>query len=144
MQMEQWIDFCYKFTIRFRDTDSYRIVHHSNYYCYFEEARYDFARKVLSLHDDDGGITGFKFPVLESSCKYKKALTYEDNHFYVDLEFRVLNDNKLEFLYEIRHEGENRVYASGRTLHAVLDGNDRLCMVIPQTLLNRMRGEKKG
>ena len=35
----EYISYTYRIKIRFRDMDSYGIVHHSNYFSYFEEAR---------------------------------------------------------------------------------------------------------
>lgn len=139
--MNEWLTYQYKFSIRFRDTDSYGVIHHSNYFCYFEEARYHFAMDVLSLYEDGLKVNNIKFPVLEANCIYKHALTYEQNNFYVDLKFRTVNDSKLEFLYEIKSESDNRRYASGRTVHGVLNQDDKLCLTIPKWLRDMIEGK---
>lgn len=138
--MSEWLEYKYKFSIRFRDTDSYGVIHHSNYFCYFEEARYHFAMQILKLYNENIKVNTIKFPVLEASCVYKHALTYEKDNFYVDLKFRTVNDSKLEFLYQIKSESDKKVYSTGRTVHAILNENDCLCLTIPKWLDAMIKG----
>lgn len=143
--MDEWIEYTCEFSVRFRDTDAYGVVHHSNYFCYFEEARYDFARKILKFNDEDLFAVNFKFPVLEAECRYRKAVTYEKNNFNVVLKFRTISNCKLEFLYELKCPGGKKIYASGRTVHAIVDENNKLCITIPQMLLEKiMRGKESN
>ena len=62
----------YNFKIRFGDTDAYGIVHHRNYYNYFEEARFQFSADIFGFNVE----SDVKFPVIESSCIYKILLNF--------------------------------------------------------------------
>lgn len=139
MQTQKWIEYIYSFKVRFSDTDAYGVVHHSRYYCYFEEARYEFTNQYLNLFKGYPDANDLKFPVLSSSCEYRHALTYNLEDFYVKLKFRILDDCKIAFLYEIRKEGERRVYAKGTTVHAILE-HDKLCLKIPECINEVVRG----
>ena len=135
----EWIEYNYEFCVRFRDTDAYGIVHHSNYYCYFEEARYEFSKKVLKIFENQV-LNKLKFPVISSECIYKNALGYDLGKCQVKLKFRIIDSIKIEFLYEIIKKGSNKVYAKGRTVHAVINEDDKLCLTLPPCLQNIMEG----
>ncbi|MGI6256700.1 MAG: acyl-CoA thioesterase [Anaerovoracaceae bacterium] len=125
--------YTYNFSVRFRDTDAYGIVHHSNYFCYFEEARYNFSEKVLKLYEQ-GVMTKLKFPVISAECIYKNALGYALEEYQVHLKFRILEGARIEFRYELLKENERKIYAKGRTVHAILNEEDKLCLQLPKSL----------
>ncbi|MGG7178790.1 acyl-CoA thioesterase [Clostridium paraputrificum] len=127
----EWLKYRYKVSVRFRDTDAYGIVHHSNFFCYFEEARYDFSKYVLKFQEDMIDGKRIKFPVLEAYCNYRHAVKYMGEELYVDVSFRTVNDSKIEFKYTLISEDNKKVYATGRTVHAFVDENDKLCLTIP-------------
>ena len=133
----EWIRHRCKVSIRFRDTDSYGIVHHSNFFCYFEEARYDFSKKILNFQEDMMDGRCVKFPVIEAYCNYRHAVKYTGEDLYVEVLFRVVNDSKIEFRYKLTNDSGLKVYAKGNTVHAFVD-NEKLCLVIPEWFKNRI------
>ena len=60
----------YLHTVQYYETDSMRIVHHSNYIRWFEEARVALLEQ-LGYGYDRIEAEGFSSPVLEVACKYK-------------------------------------------------------------------------
>lgn len=65
--------------VRYYETDKMKIVHHSNYFRYFELARCDyFAEKIVpySLLEEKYKILS---PLLQASAKFFKPLRFEDN-----------------------------------------------------------------
>lgn len=137
--MEEWFEYEYAFNVRFRDTDAYAVVHHSNYFCYFEEARYSFAREMLKSYEDISDFNNMKFPVIEASCRYIKALSYQANDYYIYLKFRMMNISKFEFIYEIRSRKKSGVFAAGRTVHVMLNENNKLCLTIPKRIADKLK-----
>ncbi len=125
------MEYRYAFKVRFSDTDSYGIVHHSKYYCYFEEARYAFARSVGTAECIPQG-TDVKFPVLTSSCEYRKPLFYNDQTVFVKLSCRIECDCKIEFDYAVTDEN-GTLYAKGKTSHVVTE-NGETRFVLPEWL----------
>lgn len=127
----------YFFCPRFRDTDAYGVVHHSNYLCYFEEARYMYSRDVLGFQNNILDNSKFKFPVLKVECEYRKAIQYGDAQYCVQTEFRILNHVKIEFVYTlVNYEGE--IYAMGKTEHAFLKEDGKMCLNIEEWFQNHM------
>ncbi|HAU86658.1 MAG TPA: acyl-CoA thioesterase [Lachnospiraceae bacterium] len=136
-----WITYTYEFQVRFRDTDAYGIVHHSNYFCFFEEARYEFSKVMLGMYDGNEDMEELKFPVLKAECEYRHALEYDMKDYIINLKFRIEGESKIEFRYELCRKDEKKVYARGKTVHGILDKNDKLCLVIPQWLRNQIEGK---
>lgn len=119
----------YSFSPRFRDTDAYGVIHHSNYFCYFEEARYMYSRDVLGFQDNILDSSKFKFPVLKAECQYKKAIQYGNETYCVQTEFHILNNVKISFKYTlVNSDGE--IHAIGMTEHAFIKDDGNMCFDI--------------
>lgn len=123
----EWLTYSYPLTIRFSDTDAYGIVHHSKYYCFFEEARYAFGASI-GAKDRFKGRGKIRFPVVHSSCDYRHPLVYDGKTVTVDLKCRVQAGCRIEFVYAIKKDGV--VYAKGCTKHAVTE-DGKLCIGAP-------------
>lgn len=134
--MEGYLKYKYEVGLRFRDMDSYGIVHHSNYFSYFEEARCSFAKDCLRFTSEMLEGTTTKFPVLEASCKYRNAITYALEKLIIEIKFHLVEGCKIEFLYTIK-DRKRKVYAKGKTVHAIVV-NGKLCIAFPQWLAERV------
>lgn len=125
----KYIEYEYSFISRFSDTDSYGIVHHSKYYCYFEEARYHLSTNALGFGTNEVDGSEYRFPVLESSCKHLKPLKYNHIPYIVNVKFGIIKNVKIEFLYVIKDKN-NIEYAKGRTVHAFVKKDGSMCLDI--------------
>ena len=134
----QWLEFVYPFKVRFSDTDAYGIVHHSRYYFYFEEARYEFTKQCINLFSGYPDGNSLKFHVISSSCGYRRSLEYTLEEMYIRLRFRILDGCKVECTYEVKKEGKSIIYAKGRTVHAILE-NEKLCLTVPEWIKEKIR-----
>lgn len=124
----------YEFKIRFGDTDAYGIVHHRNFYHYFEEARFYFANVVFGFD-----VTSkIKFPLTESHCVYKIPLKFTLDTHMIDINCRSISNSKLEFEYRIMDMECKRVYAYGKTVHVYVDENDKLRLEFPKWLESKI------
>ena len=65
----------YLHEVQYYETDGMRIVHHSNYIRWFEEARLA-ALKKDGMDYDRMEEEGIIIPVLSASCEYKMAVHY--------------------------------------------------------------------
>lgn len=134
----EWIEFTYPFKVRFSDTDAYGVVHHSRYYCFFEEARFEFTNQCLKLFDAVPQGYDLKFPVISSGCEHRHALIYDLEEINIKLWFRILDGCKIEFRYEVKKAKENTVYAKGYTIHAILQ-NEKICLSVPEWITKQVR-----
>jgi acyl-CoA thioester hydrolase len=122
---------------RFSETDAYGIMHHSSYYRWFEEARFNFSKQMLNFNSDL--LNGFtlKFPVIESQCKYKRAVEYGEK-LKIELIFELQEVAKVTFYYKARNLKTNKIHAEGKTIHTFLTKDNVTLLNIPQWFIEQI------
>ncbi len=123
----------YKRRVQFYETDAQGIVHHSNYFRYFEEARGEFLRR-LNLPYNSIREEGYEVVLLEAFCSFKKPLFY-DELFEIQLELSNIDRFTFEFLYKVTVNGNIR--AEGRTKHCMVKGGK--IVSIPDKLKEKLK-----
>lgn len=108
-----------KITVRYGETDAMGVVHHANYYLYFEVAREDLI-KELGISYKELEESGVMLPLVETQCKYIEAAKYDDN-LVVEATISQLTPVKVKVAYVIRREEDNKILAKGNTLQAFVD-----------------------
>ncbi|GAA0121863.1 thioesterase family protein [Clostridium faecium] len=108
-----------KITVRYGETDAMGVVHHANYYLYFEVAREDLI-KELGISYKELEESGVMLPLVETQCKYIEAAKYDDN-LVVEATISQLTPVKVKVAYVIRREKDNKILAKGTTLQAFVD-----------------------
>jgi len=108
-----------KITVRYGETDAMAVVHHVNYYLYFEVAREDLI-KELGISYKELEESGVMLPLVETQCKYIEAAKYDDN-LVVEATISQLTPVKVKVAYVIRREEDNKILAKGNTLQAFVD-----------------------
>lgn len=99
--------------VRFVETDMMGVVHHSNYFRWFEIARVAFLKKagisLLVLLEE-----GYNVPVSDVRCTYKQSAKYDDE---IDICIKMLEFNKAKmvFTYQVRRAFDNVLLAEGVT-----------------------------
>src|SRR5438552_659960 len=63
--------------VRFCDTDLMGIVHHANYFAYFEAGRVEWLRRRGVAYASWAG-RGFHLPVIEATIKYRSPARFDD------------------------------------------------------------------
>lgn len=116
------------------------VAHNRVYFDWFEIGRTEFCRQA--------GITykeiedkGFFLVVVAASCRYRRALTYDDC-FLIKVTLKEISPRKLIFDYQLLSEDRKVLYASGETIHVVTDKELRLTSLpsgIYQKLLSFIR-----
>lgn len=109
----------YKHVVQYYETDQMKIVHHSNYIRWFEEARIDYLNQV--------GLTYFKLeemgiisPVLEVTCKYLSMTRFGDTVKIIPT-MEKFSGVKFEISYQIIDDKDNTMKAIGRSKHCFID-----------------------
>lgn len=101
------------------ETDQMKIIHHSNYIRWFEEARIDFLGQIGLPYDKMEEI-GLLVPVLGVSCKYKKAFRYGDT-YQIHLKFTDLRGVKFSVAYEVYNKETGELHATGTSEHGFVN-----------------------
>ena len=114
-----------KLKVRYVETDQMGIVHHSNYYAWFEVGRTEYITQIGMTYKqmEEANIM---LPVVESSCKYIEGAKYEDM-LIIETFMHELNGAKVVFNYNVIKEIDGKVLAKGSTTHAFV--NDRFRVV---------------
>lgn len=97
------------------ETDKMRVVHHSNYIRYFEDARCKFLDEIgCGMREiEQEGIT---IPNVDAYAKYIKPIKFFDE-FRVEVKLTRFNGVSFEFEYEVYLTEGNILSATGHTAH---------------------------
>ena len=126
-----------KLTVRYAETDQMGIVHHSNYYVWFELGRTDYCKAAGFTYTDMEKLDSLRLVVAESSCRYRLPALYEDE-LVVETTVEKLGSRGMTFSYRILRDGE--VLAIGSTKHIVTDSNGKTTR-LPKKYIDLMNGE---
>ncbi|HDK7137451.1 TPA: acyl-CoA thioesterase [Clostridium botulinum] len=117
-------------TVRYVETDQMGVVHHSNYYPWFEMGRTEFTKATGMKYTDIENI-GIMMPLTESYCKYIKPAKYEDE-IIIETSIEKLTPVKIIFSYKVIKKENNELLAKGNTTQAFVDKNTFRVMNLKQ------------
>lgn len=135
----------YKHKVQYYETDQMKIVHHSNFIRWFEEARTDFLEKAgfpYAWMEEHGII----IPVLSVSAEYKSMVHYGEE-VLVGLAVEAFNGVRLCIRYEVRDALTGEEKAAGTSSHCFLDQDYRplrLKKKFPEVYQMFMEAQGKG
>ncbi len=109
----------YERQVNYYETDQMGIVHHTNYFRYFEEARMDFMQK-MNCSAMDLEKKGIIIPNVDAYARYLKILHFEDR-FTIKITPASFTGIRMKFEYEVIKDGE--VYCTGYTTHCFVDSD---------------------
>lgn len=109
----------YRHKVQYYETDQMKVVHHSNYIRWFEEARTDFLEKSgfsYAWMEEQGII----IPVLSVSAEYKAMVHYGED-ILIKPTVTEFNGVKLLLSYEVRQDRTGELTTTGTSSHCFLD-----------------------
>lgn len=125
--------------VRYAETDKMGIVHHSNYYIWFELGRSEYCRargfSYLEMEEREGAF----MVVAESYCRYKSSAFYEDI-LIVRTQISSIKSRSIQFVYQIYRPSDDKLIAEGETLHLVT-GKDNKIRSIPLLYKQKLLGD---
>ena len=111
--------------VRYAETDQMGVVYYANYFVWFEVGRTELLRSLGGTYKDLEA-EGIFLPVIEASCTYSQASRYDDE-LDIRTTGRLLSPVRMEFQYEVVRLADQVTTATGRTVHAALNGRGRPC-----------------
>ena len=123
--------------VQFYDTDAQGIVHHSNYFRYFEEARGELLRGI-GLPYSSIRERGYEVVLLEACCNFKKPLFYDE---VVDIELLLEGVDRFTFSFVYRVSVGGELRAEGKTKHCMV--KDGKIVSIPREVREKLAAETK-
>jgi acyl-CoA thioester hydrolase len=111
--------------VRYAETDQMGVVYYANYFIWFEVGRTDLLRTLGGTYKDLEA-DGIFLPVIDASCHYAQASRYDDE-LEIRTEGRLLSPVRLQFDYAVVRLADHVTTATGRTVHAALNGRGKPC-----------------
>ncbi|MBQ9764220.1 MAG: acyl-CoA thioesterase [Phascolarctobacterium sp.] len=118
---------CIRDRVRFVETDTMGVVHHSKYLYWFEMGRAALLRAGgYSLNDlMDAGIL---FPIAEVEVKYKNSCKYDDE-YEVQTTCTAVTKIKLEFEQKVIRLSDGAVAAEGKVRNVFTDKDGKIARI---------------
>lgn len=113
------------------------IVHHSNYFVWFEIGRTDLCLEAGIAYRDIEAA-GFVLVVTEAGCRYRRPFQYDDE-VVIRTSIAEGSSRSLRFHYELRKVGSDDIHASGFTHHFWVDSKTRRPVVAPNSIVIAFR-----
>ncbi len=110
-----------KLTVRYSETDSMGVVHHSRYFPWFEVGRTEFF-KSSGMSYREVEEMGVLLPLLDCYSKFIIGAKYQDD-IWVQVELKRLGVAKCRFEYKIIRCEDDALLAVGYTTHGFTDKN---------------------
>ncbi|HWR31629.1 MAG TPA: thioesterase family protein [Negativicutes bacterium] len=121
--------------VRFVETDLMGVVHHSNYFRWFEMARVEYLRagNVLLPELIAAGIV---FPITDVQCKYRQSAHF-DEMIRIEATLVEFSRAKMCFSYRVMRDMDNMLLAEGSTQNVFTDKKGRVTR-LPQIYFDRI------
>lgn len=99
--------------VRFVETDMMGVVHHSNYFRWFEMGRVEYLRQAgISLWDLMN--EGIVFPITKVDCEYRSSARFDD-YILIETTMNALSRAQMTFSYRVVKEADGSLLAYGHT-----------------------------
>lgn len=122
--------------VRFVETDMMGVVHHANYFRWFEMARVEYLRQagvdLWELMDME-----YLFPITDARCSYKKSAKFADE-IIICADMIELSRAKMVFSYKIKLAADESVLAEGFTQNVFTKKNGSVAR-LPQEIFQRLQ-----
>lgn len=114
----------YLHKVQYYETDQMKIVHHSNYIRWFEEARIDYLDRI-GVSYAELEARGVASPVLSVCCEYRSVARFGET---VRIETRLTEVGNVRYRlrYTVRCAAGGQVQAVGETSHCFVDASGRV------------------
>ncbi len=116
--------FFYERIVQYHETDQMKIVHHSNYIKWFEEARSALLSDLGIGYDkmEDLGVTS---PVVSINCEYLSPTKYGET-ITVEVIVKEFNGVRAVFSYVVRDKLRDEIKAAGESKHCFLNSKNKV------------------
>lgn len=106
--------------VRYSETDQMGVVYYANYFVWMEVGRVAYCSELGFEYRDMEREDGAMLAVTEARCRYRAPARFHDE-VRVTTWVTESRSRTLRFAYEMRRCGDNRLLATGETLHTVCD-----------------------
>lgn len=112
------------------------VAYYANHLVWFEVARTDFLKSLGISYRNLEERDNLRLMVVESYCKYKNPVTYDDE-IVVETFISQIKNSSLSFEYKIKLD--EKIVAEGKTTHVFTDTEGK-AVRIPQDIRSKIGG----
>jgi len=113
------------FRVTYSDTDQMRFMHHSNYFKYYETARWELFRNI-GIPYPELEEEGIILPVTDTSMKFIKPAFY-DQEVTIDTTIKSFRGARIVFEYQARNETGEIINKALVTVACVRKNSGKAC-----------------
>ena len=117
------------------------LVHHSRYWVYFELGRTELLRN-MGLAYRDLEEAGTFLVVARCSARFRAPARYDDLLTLTTTQEKIAAV-RIDHSYQLNHNGDGKLVATGRTTLACVDGDGRVTSM-PDTVIQRLSRPPDG
>ncbi len=117
----------YEHIVQYYETDQMKIVHHSNYIRWFEEARVDAFEKI-GLGYKECEENGIMSPVTSVTAKFKTSAEFYDT-VVISIKFTKYTGVRLYIEYEVKDKATGQVRCTGQSEHCFVSAEGKIISV---------------
>lgn len=127
--------------VRFAETDMMGVVHHANYFRWFEVGRVEYLRQVgISLHELMA--ENIVFPITHVDCQYRASAKFDDV-LLIEAQLYEVSKVKMVFIYRVLRETDGVLLAEGRTQNVFTDKEGKIIR-LPDCYYQRLQLKDKA
>jgi len=105
--------------VRYPEVDRMGVVHHSNFFIWFEIGRTELLRQLGCTYEAMEA-EGVFMPVVKASCRYRSPARY-DEMLEVETVLEQVSASRVCFDYRLRRPGTGLLLAEATTVHATVN-----------------------
>ena len=110
--------------VRFVETDMMGVVHHSNYFRWFEMGRVEYLRQA-DVFLTELMADGIVFPIIHVDCQYKASAKFDD-YIMIETKLEELSPVKMAFTYKVIRKSDEVLLATGSTQSVFTNDNGKI------------------
>ena len=110
--------------VRFVETDMMGVVHHSNYFRWFEMGRVEYLRQA-GVFLTELMADGIVFPIIHVDCQYKASAKFDD-YILIETKLEELSPVKMVFTYKVIRKSDEVLLATGSTQSVFTNDNGKI------------------
>lgn len=120
-----------EYNVKFSDCDVSNTVYNSNYFLWFEEARFGIAQEAKIMTESNDFISeDIYYPVIEASCKFLKPIPCYTN-LLIKTCLKKSKFPKLEFKHTIMRKETNEILTTAKTVTAIVSRKKGMLLQTP-------------
>lgn len=127
--------------VRFVETDMMGVVHHSNYFRWFEMGRVEYLRQA-DVFLTELMADGIVFPIIHVDCQYKASAKFDD-YIMIETKLEELSPVKMAFTYKVIRKSDEVLLATGSTQSVFTNDNGKITRM-PSKYYEKLQASAKS